>query len=103
MANKINVNSNYDTIYASKYTYDIESYAIKNNLDLETQSGQNVIKDAIRNKDIEFPSTSNLNMLTASEMLELEPVGRPLRIRKQEKMLYPTLEPILKLIWRRMF
>ena len=55
MANKINVNSNYDTIYASKYTYDIESYAIKNNLDLETQSGQNVIKDAIRNKDIEFP------------------------------------------------
>ncbi|MFC3931532.1 DUF6792 domain-containing protein [Streptococcus dentapri] len=62
MTNKSNVN-NYDTIYASKYTYDIESYVVKNSIDLGTKSRQNMIKGAIRNKDIEVPADSNLNYL----------------------------------------
>ncbi|WP_273451539.1 hypothetical protein [Streptococcus ferus] len=73
MANKTIINNNHGTIYASKYTYDVESYVVKNSIDLETKSGQNMIKDAIRNKDIEIPDNSNLNYLDSFYDSSTEP------------------------------
>lgn len=37
------VDNSQDTAYASSITYDIESYAIKNDIDLEIPSGQKQI------------------------------------------------------------
>ncbi len=56
----ISVESSQDTAYASKYTYDTETYAVKNNINLETESGQKQIRKYYSHIE-DFPS--NLNYL----------------------------------------
>ncbi|EHI74432.1 lipase [Streptococcus criceti] len=51
------INSAQDTAYASRLTYDVETYAVKNNIDLSTKEGQTKIRRYLReNEDSHSPS-----------------------------------------------
>ncbi|EHI73563.1 lipase [Streptococcus criceti] len=51
------VNSSQDTAYAASITYDVETTAVKNDLDLSTKAGQEEIKREITTgKNIKVPS-----------------------------------------------